>query len=678
VINRLKLVIRVLALLACVFFSVPAWAQRWNVGYVFVAIGGGHYQVFDNNGNLIETISDGLGGQTAGCAFDSIFDLYGTDFTNSKVAVFDGTSTANPDPVTTFSVGQQTSGSPVTTDVHPESITFDSSGNFYVGFADQQTIVSGRPQIVPGGKLEKYNAANAFVQFFSTMPENRGVDWTDLESDQRTILYTSEGHNILAFDTVTNAQLPNFATGILTSSTDQLFAIKLLPVFNQQNPTDLNLFDGTGGVLVADTTDIKRFDGTGHLAKTYSLAHFSNWVALALDPNGTSFWAGDAKTGKIVRFNINTGAVEVGPTKTAAANGALNGICVKGGHQQNIVPLVYSAGSKVQRFAAFGAPGTNNYHTWTATVDTVNSPYVVAVSATEGVDPHRFDEYFCGQAVLGNSFGCSSGFTPATLTPITYADQVNASGNAIAGKAVVYRVENPPPTSDYSGSILFAVAFHPPAIPTSYSGLSCTVNGTLVQTNNPRLFRDPSAPDPVTGFPTDAASNHSFAYDYTIFANPFGKFGDPVYGRGSNYNDYLAADRCPSVAGAMATFNSPFPITKPVQPGSVVPIKITVTNASGNPVTDAVTFPNDITISVAAPDGTIVKELFNPGNSPSFFVAAGNGTYKGNLDTTGLASNSTYQVCVTSIDKNGTDALTNGGGGPGEFTPSCAALPIGQ
>ena len=60
-------------------------ASDWRVGDVFVGIGNGQYKVFDKDGNFKETISDGQGGITGGCAFDSTYHLVTTNISNAKV-----------------------------------------------------------------------------------------------------------------------------------------------------------------------------------------------------------------------------------------------------------------------------------------------------------------------------------------------------------------------------------------------------------------------------------------------------------------------------------------------------------------------------------------------------------------------------------------------------------------
>ena len=64
--------------------SLRAQAPQWNVGDVFAAVGGGQYKVYSNVGVLKTTISDGTGGViTAGCAFDSAYRLFTTNFSNT-------------------------------------------------------------------------------------------------------------------------------------------------------------------------------------------------------------------------------------------------------------------------------------------------------------------------------------------------------------------------------------------------------------------------------------------------------------------------------------------------------------------------------------------------------------------------------------------------------------------
>jgi hypothetical protein len=316
----------------------------WSVGDVFVASGNGGYQVWhsadptnpgQNAYGKLQTISDGSADATTGCAFDSAYRFFGTNFTSSIV---DQYSIDFPTYVTNgFSpglAGQFTTGLPIVgvtpTSTHNESIVFDGSGNFFVGHAD-------------GGKsLELWTRTGGSPSYelatsWTLTVENRGVDWIDLASDG-TIYYTSEGRKIFTFNPGTNAAgvfadlgqpgLPNYT----------LFAVRILP---------------NGNVLVADKKNIKQVAAGGSVVKTYDASGQDDWEALSLDPNGTSFWAGDATTHKFYRFNISSGAVEAGPYNT---NASLGGICVHGGFSQAQTAIAAPPTSVVLQIVAGGNP----------------------------------------------------------------------------------------------------------------------------------------------------------------------------------------------------------------------------------------------------------------------------------------------------------------------------------
>jgi len=281
------------------FFSLivpaPAQAATWETGDVFAGVESGTYQAYDNTGVLKETITDGLGGFTTGCAFNpTLTKLYTTNFSNTKVIVYDN---ASPHPILqTIDTGATSPGG------SSESIVFDAAGNFYVGHANGNTLV------------HKYDAAGNLVATYNAATGNRGTDWLELAADQQTLFYTSEGGDILRFDVLNNVQLANFA-----SIGGVSYALRLLPPG-----------DGSGGLLVANTSNVKRLDGSGAVVQTYDVTGEDSWFSLNLDPNGTSFWAGDFGTSNFYRFNIATGAMEVGPINTGTGSGTLFGICVKG------------------------------------------------------------------------------------------------------------------------------------------------------------------------------------------------------------------------------------------------------------------------------------------------------------------------------------------------------------
>ena len=268
-------------------------STNWVVGDVFAGIAGGRYSVFDNAGTFKETISDGLGGFTTGCSFNPALDkLYTTNFSATKVIVYDD---ASPHSILqTIDTNIKSPGG------HSESIVFAADGSFYVGHPDGND------------DIHHYDAAGTFLAQFNAAVIGRGTDWIDLATDQRTMFYTSERSDIRRYDVVADAQLLDFANGIGTVS----YALRLLPPG-----------DGTGGLLVANTSNVKRLDGAGAVVQTYDATGENQWFSLNLDPNGTSFWAGSFDTNNFYRFNIASGAIEVGPI---ASGGSLFGLCVKG------------------------------------------------------------------------------------------------------------------------------------------------------------------------------------------------------------------------------------------------------------------------------------------------------------------------------------------------------------
>ncbi|HEV2492799.1 MAG TPA: hypothetical protein VG204_06960 [Terriglobia bacterium] len=621
----------------------------WKVSDVFVGAGHGSYLHYTNIGTdsspnyvLVETIAVsgfGSGDQTSGCAWDSQLNFYATDTKSGLVAELNGNTHA---VVQTLSTGLSST-----------SVMFDSSGNLYVGNANvagtlNAGVLKYVPNLPPNSSTGTITYPTSPTKTFNT---GTNSDWIDLANNQKTLYLTGEGFVVDKEDL--SAAVPTPMT-FSTSALNQAFAVRLLPPF-----------DGTGGLLLADSNQVVQLDSNGAIVpgSVLTFTKSSNLRALTLDPNGTSAWVADLKNGNVFRFNISTGTVEF--TIATPGGSSPNGLCVKGGPELNVVPLVYNVGTNVGATAGFGDPKTVNFHTWGATIDTVNTKFILVLTATEGIDLHRFDEYFCNQAVGGNSFGCTAPTPPPpfspTLTSLPYADQVNFAGTAVQGKPVVYRAANPPPDTSFSGNIFIYVTYN---VPPSYSPPACPVGNATVSVSDPRLFRDPSSSPPA-----DAASNHSFAFDSTTFT----KLGDS--GTGGiipKLNDFNVADRCPTSVGSSVTFLSPLPKTN-VNLGSSVSLAISVVDASGNPITDAVTSPNNITLSVTGQNGVPEREFGVPGNSPNFFKITPDNKYKANLDTSSFELGLTT-LCVTSINESFLSGQVGTATATGEFPPACTVI----
>lgn len=264
------------------------------------------YLVYDNSGGFIQALSNHLRIDpdfTTGCAFNNAGNkLFTTDFSATRLTIYDNRA---PHPI------DQTlnPGAKIGANSHVESIVFDHAGNFYVGSPD-------------GQKLLKYSPLTVLVATFAPAiePGGRGIDWIDLAADQCTIFYTSEGTSIRRFDVCQNQQLPDFVDNL--SNNGAAYGIRILP-------------DGT--VLLADLGEVIRFDANGNQIQTYNVpgevgpsGSSYGWFAVALDPDGTSFWAGSQFTGNVYRLDLSSGAVELGPVATGAGAGFLGGICIKG------------------------------------------------------------------------------------------------------------------------------------------------------------------------------------------------------------------------------------------------------------------------------------------------------------------------------------------------------------
>jgi hypothetical protein len=295
---RRPLAIVVAALAVALAVPVAAWAAEWNNGDVFVGLNTGMYNVYDNGGNSKDAIDQSLGAGRAGdCAFDGGGVLHTPHLDANSVVRFQG---AHPHG--------KLANIPTGT-AKPESISFARDGTFYVGH--QANPNSLRRFTGDGAPI-----APAFTPFHP-------ASMLDLSADQRTMFYASRSGaasqtQVHRYDVSAGTDMPDFADLGGTAAANGVADLKLLPPG-----------DGSGGLIVARTSDIKRLDGGGNVVRTYDVftPAENSWFGIALDPDGSSFWATSSTTGNVYRFNMHSGASDRGPI--AAANGAF-GICVKG------------------------------------------------------------------------------------------------------------------------------------------------------------------------------------------------------------------------------------------------------------------------------------------------------------------------------------------------------------
>jgi len=348
-------------------FPLGGYAQNpvkdnWVVGDVFAATGNGSTQVWHSTNpgannptySVVQTLNDGTAGPSpgSGCAFDSAYRLFTTttNFTPGPTIVPEIIRFTIDDahPIAQTITGGATSGFR-----NIESVAFDGTGNFYVGYAAKSGSLTG-------GGLEKYDHTGALKGSFTPTVENGGVDWLDVAQDGVTIFYTSKGRNIYAFNTQTGV---SSVWANLSKFSGELFAIRVVP----GGPSN-----AANGVLVADQTNVKLV--TKNVSGVVSVQSFNfggnnNLQALGLDPSlPNRAWVGDASTNTLMRFNFLTGKKEVTLSTGTATPG---GICVEGG---------FSAG----QISAFPAPAnsapTTKTFALTPTANTVffTSPFTGA------------------------------------------------------------------------------------------------------------------------------------------------------------------------------------------------------------------------------------------------------------------------------------------------------------
>jgi RHS repeat-associated protein len=261
-------------------------------GDVFVGgSAGGTISHYSSSGVLVDTLSTGATYQVTGMCFDAFGDMFATNFSDTTVTELDDTGRVIRNPYLQL-LGAR-----------PESCVVDTHGNVYVSEVDS-AFSNALVKVDPAGNTTQYLPAK----------DRRGIDWIDLQPDQCTFLYTSEGSTIKRFNVCTNTQLPDFATGLPLPC----YALRIRP---------------NGEVMVACTSQILRLSASGALVQSYPASNYgeSNQFALALDPDGTSVWTGDLSSNDVLKIDIATG----GQLLKFNNPSGVNGVAVSG----SVIPV---------------------------------------------------------------------------------------------------------------------------------------------------------------------------------------------------------------------------------------------------------------------------------------------------------------------------------------------------
>lgn len=245
----------------------------FQAGDILISMADGTVQWRRGNWTLVKMLAKDAG-QAKGLAFDSSGNLFVTHWY--------GSGSSGNDVVTFDHSGNQTGLFGDGFNCNPSSIVFDSTGNAYVGQSDCTN------------QIYKFDSAGNLLARFNVAVENRGTYHIVLDPNQCTMYYTSEGRNVKRFDVCTNTQMSNFNNAPLPDPVTGAQQFALLP---------------GGGMLIADFSVIVSLEASGNFIRTYGAPGGNCWLGMALDSDGTSFWASDWCASTATRFDLATGNV---------------------------------------------------------------------------------------------------------------------------------------------------------------------------------------------------------------------------------------------------------------------------------------------------------------------------------------------------------------------------------
>jgi hypothetical protein len=249
-------------------------------GDVFVSFEDGTVQWRHSDGTLYAVLNPGVPGSGEGMRFDAAGSLYVTHWCTNSCASGNTIEKFNTSGVSTGAVGSGYL-------CNPHALTFDATGDAYVGQADCAGNILKQPFGAPSSLCLPPPVA------YTVAVENRGAFWVDLASDNCTIFYTSWGPDVLRFDVCAGTQLAIFNQAPLPGG----------------EAHDLRLLPG-GGLIVATGAVVSRLDSRGNLIQTYqaSTGEPQYWAGLDLVGDGT-FWAVNQYASNVYRFDLASGAV---------------------------------------------------------------------------------------------------------------------------------------------------------------------------------------------------------------------------------------------------------------------------------------------------------------------------------------------------------------------------------
>lgn len=417
----------------------------YEQGDLFAAVGEGRIKHFNASGALVDTLDARQSGEGGALVFDNAGRLYAANFTANQVSRFDRTGRLAGTLGGRF-------------DSHPEAIARDYFGTLFVGLND------GSRSLL---KVQDGNVVGAYTP----EAENRGIDWADLDADQCTLLYTSEGRRIRRFNVCTGEQLPDFAE---------------LPIGgdNRASPTTAAYavrVRHNGEVMAATAGAVFRLDGSGQVVQTYEIPGTVQLLTLNLDADLSSFWTGDHGTGRVSKVAIDSGATLFTLDAATAPGDLLGGFAVFGEFMR-AVPGIQLA----------------------AATETVGSqPAAVTAQLVNVAQPEGIDVAFT-----------VTGANPREGTAVT-----DGSGQAVFRYApqssgvdtLVARATSPRPLASLESSPVSLEVTPPPATALAYSGATSGTVGRPA-TLAARLT-DASTNEPLPAAPVSLGINNAESCD---------------------------------------------------------------------------------------------------------------------------------------------------------------------
>jgi hypothetical protein len=277
----------------------PAAANHiaYSKGDVFAAVGNGKIDHYSATGTLLEVLDTGTGATNppaneTGMCFDPTGKLFATDYDAFDMAKFNNLGGLISHPFGPNFLSP------------PETCVVDQAGqNIYVGTGELSN------------DLFKLDTNGNVLDTFFLVRDQGGINWIDLNpKNQCQLYYTSEGTRVKRFDVCTHTQLSDFASGLPPGNAG-CFGLRIR---------------SNGEVLVACDQQIVQLNSSGSIIKSYNPGSESDFFALALDPDGASFWAAGYTSGHLYKVNIASGSVGTNFVAAPATDAGLAGLAVFG------------------------------------------------------------------------------------------------------------------------------------------------------------------------------------------------------------------------------------------------------------------------------------------------------------------------------------------------------------